>query len=78
MMLTGTKTALSLPAWPCPPHTPASDDRQSKLLSLVRDMIAKLDPNLSQHALNYVRVIKGPAPSILEVECAEVTGWVLL
>jgi hypothetical protein len=76
-MLTGTRTALSLPAWPSPPPSADRDDRQSKLLSLVRDMIAKLDPNLSQHALNYVRVIKGPAPSILEVECAEVAGWVL-
>ncbi len=51
-------------------------DRQVQLLSKVKEVIAKLDPDLSKHKLNYVKVIKGPAPSILEIECAEVAGYV--
>jgi hypothetical protein len=62
-------TGLTLP-------TPKADpaERQAQLLSLVRDRIAKLDQSLSTHEIIYVRVIRGPAPSILEVECAQVTG----
>jgi hypothetical protein len=62
-------TGLALP-------TPKADpnERQAQLLSLVRDHIAKLDPGLSAHEISYVRVIRGPAPSILEVECALVAG----
>jgi hypothetical protein len=62
-------TGLSLP-------TPKADpsERQTQLLTLVREFVAKLDPALSTHEISYVRVIRGPAPSILEVECALVTG----
>jgi hypothetical protein len=62
-------TGLALP-------TPKADpnERQAELLSLVRDHIAKLDQGLSTHEISYVRVIRGPAPSILEVECALVEG----
>jgi hypothetical protein len=56
--------------------TPNADptERQKQLLTLVRSYITKLDPELSQHEVSYVRVLKGPAPSILEVECAKVEG----
>jgi hypothetical protein len=59
-----------------PLPTPNADpaERQKQLLTLVRGYITKLDPELSQHELCYVRVIKGPAPSILEVECTKVEG----
>ncbi len=45
------------------------DERQTQLKKLVTDLLLKLDPALSIYKLNYVRVIKGPKPSILEVEC---------
>ncbi len=45
------------------------DERQTQLKKLVTDLLLKLDPALSVYKLNYVRVIKGPKPSILEVEC---------
>jgi hypothetical protein len=59
-----------------PLPTPNADptERQKQLLTLVRGYITKLDPELSHHELSYVRVIKGPAPSILEVECTKVEG----
>jgi hypothetical protein len=52
------------------------DARQTQLLNLVKELISKLDPELADHEVNYVRVIKGPAPSILEIECADVKGCV--
>ncbi len=45
------------------------DERQTQLKQLVQALVLKLDPALSVYKLNYVRVIKGPKPSILEVEC---------
>jgi hypothetical protein len=45
------------------------DERQAQLKQLVQALITKLDPDLSVYKLNYVRVIKGPKPAILEVEC---------
>jgi hypothetical protein len=52
--------------------SPASDplERQRSLKLTVSTILAKLDPALSAHAINYVRVVKSPKPSILEVECA--------
>jgi hypothetical protein len=51
--------------------SPASDplERQRQLKLTVSTVLAKLDPALSVHAINYVRVVKSPKPSILEVEC---------
>jgi hypothetical protein len=51
---------------------PAADplERQRLLKLTVTNILAKLDPALSAHAINYVRVVKSPKPSILEVECA--------
>jgi hypothetical protein len=48
--------------------------RQAQLLTTVKDFLNKLDPSLAVHELQYVRVIRGPSPSILEVECAKVEG----
>jgi hypothetical protein len=45
------------------------DERQAQLKQLVQSLVLKLDPALGIHKLNYVRVIKGPKPSILEVKC---------
>jgi hypothetical protein len=45
------------------------DERQTQLKQVVQALLLKLDPALSVHKLNYMRVIKGPKPSILEVEC---------
>jgi hypothetical protein len=52
--------------------SPSADlnERQLQLKKLVESLLLKLDPALSEHKLNYVRVVKGPKPSILEVECA--------
>ena len=51
--------------------SPASDplERQRPLKAAVSAILAKLDPALSVHVINYVRVVKSPKPSILEVEC---------
>jgi hypothetical protein len=62
-------TGLSLPAPKADPN-----ERQTQLLNLVKECILKLDQALSVHEISYVRVIRGPAPSILEVECALVEG----
>ncbi len=48
--------------------------RQAQLMTTVKTFLAKLDPALSAHELKYVRVLRGPAPSILEVECTTVEG----
>ncbi len=45
------------------------DERQTQLKQVVHTLLMKLDPELAVHKLNYIRVIKGPKPSILEVEC---------
>jgi hypothetical protein len=48
------------------------DERQLQLKQVVTEVLAKLDPALSVHKLVYVRVVKTPKPSILEVECESV------
>jgi hypothetical protein len=48
---------------------------QMQLLDTVKSFLAKLSPTLSEHEIKYIRVVKGPAPSILEVECAEIKGY---
>jgi hypothetical protein len=51
--------------------SPASDpaERQVQLKGTVSAVLTKLDPSLAVHKLVYVRVVKTPKPSILEVEC---------
>ncbi len=48
------------------------DERQLQLKQVVTEILVKLDPALSIHKLVYVRVVKTPKPSILEVECESV------
>ncbi len=55
---------------PSPSADPAERQRQLKLT--VTATLTKLDPALAAHVINYVRVVKSPKPSILEVECASV------
>ncbi len=52
-----------------PVPSPDLAERQVQLKEVVSKLLAKLDPELSGHKLVYVRVIKSPKPSILEVEC---------
>jgi hypothetical protein len=54
--------------------SPAADplERQRQLKLTVSNILNKLDPALVVHVINYVRVVKSPKPSILEVECASV------
>jgi hypothetical protein len=56
-------TGVELPA-------PAADplERQRLLKNCVSATLNKLDPELAQHPINYVRVVKMPKPSIMEVE----------
>jgi hypothetical protein len=51
--------------------SPSTDriERQVQLKEVVQAVLLKLDPALSCHKITYVRVIKSPKPSILEVEC---------
>jgi hypothetical protein len=53
---------------PSPSADPLERQRQLKLT--VSGILNKLDPALAVHVINYVRVVKSPKPSILEVECA--------
>ncbi len=53
---------------------PERPDRQAQLLATVNAYIDKLNPNLSGHKILYVRVLKSPAPYVLEVECEDKTG----
>jgi hypothetical protein len=55
---------------PSPSMDPA--ERQLQLKQVAAGILAKLDPELSVHKLMYVRVVKTPRPSILEVECETV------
>jgi hypothetical protein len=55
---------------PSPSADPLERQRQLKLT--VSTILNKLDPALATHVINYVRVVKSPKPSILEVECASV------
>jgi hypothetical protein len=54
--------------------SPAADplEHQRQLKQAVSTVLVKLDPELAVHQLNYVRVVKTPKPSVLEVECATV------
>ncbi len=47
-------------------------ERQLQLKQVALAFLNKLDPSLSAHKLVYVRVVKTPRPSILEVECESV------
>jgi hypothetical protein len=55
---------------PSPSADPLERQRQLKLT--VTTTLNKLDQALSVHEIVYVRVVKSPKPSILEVECASV------
>jgi|APCry1669189665_1035243.scaffolds.fasta_scaffold297870_1 hypothetical protein len=44
-------------------------ERQLQLKQTVNAILIKLDPALTAHKIAYVRVVKTPKPSILEVEC---------
>jgi hypothetical protein len=55
---------------PSPAADPAERQRQLKLT--VSNILNKLDPALATHNISYVRVVKSPKPSILEVECENV------
>jgi hypothetical protein len=55
---------------PSPSMDPA--ERQLQLKQVASGILKKLDPDLSTHKLVYVRVVKTPRPSILEVECETV------
>jgi hypothetical protein len=48
------------------------NERQKQLKQLAESIIVKLDPELAIHKVVYVRVVKAPKPSILEVECQSV------
>ena len=54
--------------------SPSTDlnERQKQLKQLAESIIVKLDPELAIHKVVYVRVVKAPKPSILEVECQSV------
>ncbi len=76
-ILTGI-TLEELPPAPQPQdgaERPERQDRQAQLLATVDAYIAKLNPNLSGHKILYVRVLKSPAPYVLEVECEDKAGY---
>jgi hypothetical protein len=54
--------------------SPAADplERQKQLKLAVTNTLTKLDPALASHNIVYVRVVKSPKPSILEVECENI------
>jgi hypothetical protein len=55
---------------PSPSMDPS--ERQLQLKQVAAGILAKLDPELSVPKLVYVKVVKTPRPSILEVECENV------
>jgi hypothetical protein len=57
-----------------PPPSMDRDERQLQLKQTASAILLKLDPALSIYKLAYVRVVKTPKPSILEVECETVEG----
>jgi hypothetical protein len=63
-------TGVDLPA-------PSMDqtERQLQLKQVALAFLTKLDPSLANHNLVYVRVVKTPKPSILEVECESVERY---
>lgn len=60
-------TGVSLPV-----PSPDQAERQVQLKEVVTKMLMKLDPSLTVHKLVYIRVVKSPKPSILEIECETV------
>jgi hypothetical protein len=62
-------TGISLPV-----PSPDLAERQVQLKEVVSKLLAKLDPDLAIYKLAYVRVIKSPKLSILEIECETVEG----
>jgi hypothetical protein len=54
--------------------SPSSDfqERQLQLKKVIEGWITKLDPSRSVHKIAYVRVVKAPKPSIVEVDCTSV------
>ncbi len=51
-------------------------ERHLQLKQVIAAFLTKLDPNLTSHNIAYVRVVKTPKPSILEVECESVERFV--
>jgi hypothetical protein len=51
-------------------------ERQLQLKQVATAFLTKLDPALASHNIAYVRVVKTPKPSILEVECETVERFV--
>ncbi len=78
-----TPTATAATAPPPTPTASASSgseaaerpDRQTLLLSAARDYVQRLNPELTVHKIIYVRVLKSPAPYVLEVECETKDGY---
>ncbi len=52
------------------------DERQIQLKKAVDVLLTKLDLALSVYKIAYVRVVKSPKPSILEVECDTVDRYI--
>jgi hypothetical protein len=50
-------------------------DRQKQLLAAARGYVNKLSPDLPSQKIVYVRVLKSPAPFILECECETKDRW---
>jgi hypothetical protein len=55
-----------------PSPSPDRIERQVQLREVAEAILLKLDPALACHKLAYIRVIKTPKPSILEIECETV------
>jgi hypothetical protein len=55
-----------------PVPSPDQAERQVQLKEVVTKMLMKLDASLASHKLVYIRVVKSPKPSILEIECETV------
>ncbi len=51
-------------------------ERQLQLKQTASAILLKLDPELSVHKIAYVRVVKTPKPSILEVECESADRYI--
>jgi hypothetical protein len=55
-----------------PVPSPDQTERQVQLKEAVTKVLLKLDTSLASHKLVYIRVVKSPKPSILEIECKSV------
>ncbi len=67
-------TGIVLEELPPPQEGVERPDRQAQLLTAAREYVNKLNPDLSKHKILYARVLKSPAPYILEVECETKDG----